>query len=539
MPEHSGSFHYIVVGAGSAGCVMAAGLSTDPDVRVLLLEAGNWDRDPLVHVPAALPAVAPKEKINWGYYTEPQAALDNRKLFWPRGKIVGGSSSINGMVYTRGNRGDYDRWAELGATGWSYEEVLPYFRKTENNERGANEFHGDGGLLNVTCAKRTSEICDRFVEAGIQAGYPKNEDFNGAEQEGFGEFDATVFKGRRWSTATAFLKKIRERKNLTVITGALSSRVLWEGTKAVGVEYVKDGNTHVAQCDREVILSGGAINTPQLLQLSGVGNPELLKELGIDVVAARPQVGANLQDHLCVCLTARVGKPVSHYRWLNPWRGALAVLQYLTTKKGVLGEAPLSTGAFFKSNPKLEYPDIQLHLTPALVTSHDSAWPDEHGMTVYVNHGHPKSRGNVFITSRNPEQHPKIEANYLSHPDDLPVLREAVKLTRKVLGQRAFDELQCEAIVLADDPVTDEAIDAFIRSGAETVYHPVGTCRMGSDADAVVDTSLRVNGVEGVRIVDASVMPSLINGNTNAPTIMIAERACELILGNRAHMQDH
>lgn len=534
MADQSGPFQFIVVGAGSAGCVMAAGLSADPDVKVLLLEAGNWDRNPLVHIPAALPAVAPNEKINWGYYTEVEPELNNRNLFWPRGKVVGGSSSINGMVYTRGNKGDYDRWAELGADGWAYKDVLPYFRRSENNERGASEFHGDSGPLNVTVARRTSEISDRFVEAGIQAGYPHNEDFNGTDQEGFGEFDATVYKGRRWSTATAFLKNARGRENLTVITGALSSRIIWEGTRAVGVEYLKDGKTHQARCDREVVLSSGAINSPQLLQLSGVGDPELLGKLGIDVVAARPEVGVNLQDHLCVCLTARIKKPVSHYKWLNPWHGAKAALKYITSKKGILGEAPLSTGAFFKSDPALEYADIQLHLTPALVTSHDSSWPDTHGMTVYVNHGHPKSRGRIEIKDRNPETHPKIMANYLSHPDDLPVLREAVKLTRKVLAQSAFDDLGCTPNELADGSVTDAAIDAFIRDGAETVYHPVGTCRMGSDANAVVDTSLRVNGVQGVRVVDASVMPSLINGNTNAPTIMIAERACELIMGNRA-----
>ncbi len=523
-------YQYVIVGAGSAGCVLADRLSEDPDNQVLLLEAGSWDRNPLIHIPAALPAVAPAPKLNWGYHTEPEARLGNRRLFWPRGKTVGGSSSINGMVYTRGNRGDYDRWAALGAEGWSYDEVLPYFKRVEASERGANSYHGTSGRLNVTRARRTSQLCDMFVEAGRQAGYKYSDDFNGEDQEGFGDFDATVYRGRRWSTATAFLRHARPRRNLTVITAALTSRILWRGTRAVGVEYRRAGKTERADCDGEVILSGGAINSPQLLQLSGVGPAAQLHGLGIKVVADRAEVGENLQDHLCVCIMSRITKPISHYRWLHPLRGAMAAAQYAAGRRGVAAQAPLSTGAFLKSDPALDFPDLQLHLTPALVTSHDSSWPKEHGLTIYVNHGNPRSRGSVRIASADAGDHPRIFANYLSAPEDLPILRQGVRMTREVLAQSAFDDARGEGIALPHGRVTDADIDDFIRDGGETVYHPVGSCRMGSDADAVVDTRLRVNGVEGLRVVDASVIPALINGNTNAPTIMIADRAADMIL---------
>jgi choline dehydrogenase len=524
-------YQYIIVGAGSAGCVLAERLSADPATRVLLLEAGSWDRNPLIHIPAALPAVAPNPKLNWGYYTEPEPHLDNRRLFWPRGKTVGGSSSINGMVYTRGNAGDYDRWEQIGADGWSYREVLPYFKRVENNERGTNPYHGAEGPLRVTRGRRTSELCDIFMEAGRQAGHKISEDFNGEDQEGFGDFDATVYRGRRWSTATAFLRRARARRNLTVVTGALASRILWNGTKAMGIEYKRGGRIEQARCEGEVILSSGAINSPQLLQLSGIGAADHLQSLGIPVVADRPQVGENLQDHLCVCLMTRVTKPISHYRWLHPVRGTAMAVQYAVRRTGIAAQAPLSTGAFLKSHPDLAYPDLQLHLTPALVTSHDSSWPNEHGLTIYVNHGYPQSRGSVRIVSGDPRAHPNIAANYLSAPEDLPILREGVKITREVLQQKAFDEVRGTALALPHGSVSNNQIDAFIRTNSETVYHPVGTCRMGKDSDAVVDTSLRVNGVEGVRVVDASVMPALINGNTNAPTIMIADRAGDIILG--------
>lgn len=527
-------YDYIIVGAGSAGCVLANRLSEDPKINVLLLEAGDWDKNPLIHIPAALPAVAPNTKINWGYYTEEEPQLNNRALFWPRGKVIGGSSSINGMVYTRGNAGDYDKWEELGAVGWSYKDVLPYFKKVEANDRDDENYHGKKGLLRVTQAVPTSELSDLFVEAGKQAGYRHSDDFNGENQEGFGEFDATVYKGRRWSTATGFLKPAKSRSNLFIITGALASKILWDGNRAVGVEYQHQNKIEKAHCEKEVILSGGAINSPQLLQLSGVGPAKLLNELGINVIADRPEVGENLQDHLCVCVMSRITKPISHYRWLNPIRGLMAATQYVAGRKGIAAQAPLSTGAFLKSNPNLVYPDLQLHLTPALVTSHDSSWPEEHGLTIYVNHGYPKSRGSIKITSKKPSEHPNIFANYLSHPEDLTILRDGVKMTLGLLKQPAFKDVLGEGIGLTNLNATDAEIDEFVRSNAETVYHPVGTCRMGTDDNAVVDTQLRVKGVDGLRVVDASIMPSLINGNTNAPTIMIADRAADMILQKRS-----
>lgn len=524
------SYDYIIVGAGSAGCVLAERLSVDPAIKVLLLEAGGWDRNPLIHVPAALPAVAPNMKLNWGYHTEPEAELNNRRLFWPRGKVVGGSSSINGMVHTRGNAGDYDRWAALGATGWGYADVLPWFRHGETNARGEGSHHGGAGPLQVTKGQRTSELCDLFVQAGLQAGHPANEDFNAADQEGFGDFDATVFRGRRYSTATAFLRPARGRHNLTVMTGALASRILWRGNRAAGVAFKRGGQLTEAQCGGEVILSGGAINSPQLLQLSGVGPADHLRSLGIRVVADRATVGENLQDHLCVCLMSRITRPISHYRLLSPLRAAGSAARYALTRGGVVAQAPLSTGAFLKSRPDLAEPDLQLHLTPALVTSHDSAWPSEHGLTIYVNHGNPASTGSIRLASADPATHPRILPRYLSAPGDLAILRQGVKLTREVLAQPALKSVLGTSLDLPHERVTDVEIDAFIRAKAETVYHPVGSCRMGSDAEAVVDTDLRVNGTEGLRVVDASVMPALINGNTNAPTIMIADRAANLIL---------
>ena len=526
------TYDYIIVGAGSAGCVLANRLSEDPKVKVLLLEAGTWDTNPLIHIPAALPAVAPDEKLNWGYITEKESQLNDRELVWPRGKVIGGSSSINGMVYTRGNAGDYDKWEELGATGWSYKDVLPYFKKVEANERDDDVYHGKTGPLHVSRGFRTSEISTLFVEAGKQAGFKFADDFNGDDQEGFGEFDATVHRGRRWSSATAFLKPIKSRNNLSIITSALATRVLWDGNRAIGVEYQSQAKLHQVHSSKEVILSGGAINSPQLLQLSGVGPAELLNELGIKVVADRAQVGENLQDHLCVCVTSRVIKPISLYRYLNPFRGAMVGLQYLMGRQGMAGRAPLSTGAFLKTDPSLAYPDFQLHLTPALVVSHEGSWPTEHGFTIYVNHGHQRSRGSIKISSKDPSVHPRIFANYFSDPEneDLILLREAVKITTNLLQQPAFEGVLGEGIGLTDPNATNAEIEDFIRANAETEYHPVGTCRMGSDDEAVVDPQLRVKGVEGLRVVDASVMPSLMNGNTNAPTIMIADRAADMIL---------
>ncbi|MFN3233554.1 MAG: GMC family oxidoreductase [Alphaproteobacteria bacterium] len=527
-------YDFIIVGAGSAGCVLANRLSADPKNRVLLLEAGEKDSSPFIHMPAGLSQLVPKDDHNWYFWTEPQENLFGRELFWPRGKVLGGSSSINGMVYIRGHASDYDHWRQLGCRGWSFEDVLPYFKKSENRERGPDEFHGSGGELNVTSDVMDHPMTKAFVDASVEAGHARAEDFNGATQEGAATYDFNIKDGKRQSAAVAFLHPVMNRDNLTVETGALTTRVLFEDGRAVGVEYRHAQELKTASAGREVILSGGAINSPQLLLLSGIGPGEQLQHLGIPVVRELPGVGENLQDHLDVLLRWRSLQPISAFSVSRFPKNALTLLRWRLNQTGWGAGAPTPGGAFLRTRPDLERPDIQLHYMNVASAPHGLEPVKEHGFQVHVCQLRPESRGTISLSSPLPKDHPKIQPNYLSAPGDIDVLRDGVKIVRQLVAQPAFEPHRGEELWPGIEVDEDYEIDAAIRSSAETLYHPVGTCKMGQDDMAVVDDQLRVHGVPGLRVVDASVMPTLIGGNTNAPTIMIAEKAADMILGKAA-----
>jgi len=529
-------YDYIIVGAGSAGCVLANRLSEDPGTRVLLLEAGPSDWHPFIHMPAGLAKLVGKKGVNWDYTTAPEPALGGRLLWWPRGKVLGGSSSINAMCYIRGNARDYDEWAALGAEGWHWDNVLPYFKRSEGNERGGSEFHGGDGPLGVSDPRHKNPLSEVFLEASRQAGYAASDDFNGARQEGFGWYQTTTRDGARSSSAQAYLKPVRKRPNLTVITRATASRVVIEDGRATGVVYAVGGKG--AFCEgaaKEVILCGGAINSPQLLMLSGIGPAAHLRQHGIDVVSDLPGVGGNLQDHLDVCTLQRCLRQVSYDNLSDVAVG----LQYYLFKKGPGTSNIAETGGFLRSTlADDDRPDIQFHFVPAQLDDHGRNILPGYGYTLHACGLHPRSRGRIFLASASVADKVRIEAGYLSDPEgyDLKVLLEALRLSREILAQPAFagyrgEELQPGAKVQDEAGLVD-----FIRRKSESIYHPVGTCRMGrvGDPGTVVDPQLRVIGVSGLRVVDASVMPKLVSGNTNAPTMMIAERAADLIRGKAA-----
>jgi choline dehydrogenase len=523
------AFDYIIIGAGSAGCVLANRLSENPDVRVLLLEAGPRDWHPFIHMPAGLAKLVGKKGVNWDYDTAPEKHLDNRTLWWPRGKVLGGSSSINAMCYVRGNPRDYDDWATLGAAGWDWDTVLPYFKRSEGNRRGADALHGADGPLAVSDLRHVNPLSEAFVAAGEQAGFARNRDFNGPVQAGVGLYQVTQKDGARCSSAVAYLHPVQARKNLVVRTDAMVSRITFDRQRANGVTCVVRGQAFHFECTREVLLSGGAINSPQLLMVSGVGPAAALQRLGIPVVHDAPNVGENLQDHLDICTLRHSTQPITYDRVGDL---KIAYDYFLRGHSGVGTSNIAEGGGFIRSAlAQDDRPDIQLHFVPAMLDDHGRHRLRGDGYTMHACFLRPRSRGRVTLTSARVGDKPRIEANYLSDADgfDMRMMVECAKVAREIFAQKAFDPYRGAPIFPARDDLTDRELEAFVRAKAETVYHPIGTCRMGSDDASVVDPQLRVRGVEGLRVIDASVMPALIGGNTNAPTIMIAERASDLI----------
>ena len=523
-------FDYIIVGAGSAGCVLANRLSADPNLRVLLIEAGPRDWNPLIHMPAGIARLVNNRRVNWNYDTEPEPGLDQRRLWWPRGKVLGGSSSINAMCYVRGVPGDYDRWAQQGASGWEWNEVLPWFRHSEGNRRGGDALHGAEGPLQVADLRYVNPLTRAFLDAGQQAGHRLNDDFNGPHHEGVGLYQVTQKDGARCSSAVAYLHPVRQRANLQVLTATQVERVQVERGRATGVVLRAGSQRQQLQATREVLLSAGAINSPQLLMLSGIGPADHLRQHGIDVQHDQPGVGANLQDHLDICTLYRTVPGVSYDRSSEL---KIGFDYFLRGHRGAGTSNVAEAGGFVRSRfAPDERADIQFHFVPAMLDDHGRHRLPGDGYTLHACYLHPRSRGHIALASSDPSVPPRIHANYLSDAEgfDLKMMIEAARLSREVLQQAAFAPWRKAPLLPERDDLDDAGLEAFIRAKAETIYHPVGTCRMGSDAQAVVDPQLRVRGVEGLRVIDASVMPTLVSGNTNAPTIMIAERAAALLL---------
>lgn len=528
------NFDYIIVGAGSAGCVLANRLSENPAHRVCLIEAGPPDTSPLIHIPFGVIGLIREGRHNWGYNTEPQAALNGRRLYTPRGRTLGGSSSINAMVYIRGHQQDYDDWAAAGNHGWSWQDVLPLFKAHEHNEPLDDAHHGQGGPLNVTAVAEPNPLAALFIKAGQELGFPFNPDFNGASQAGVGPFQVTQKDGRRWSAAKAFLAPARGRTNLTVLTHALVRRVVIEDGQAVGVEYEPagaPGERRLVHATREVILCGGAINSPQLLLLSGIGDREHLASHGIACHHHLPGVGLNLQDHLDMTLIVR--EKTRHAIAVSPLflpRLIRDLFRYFTVRKGFLASNAAEAGAFLSVNGDPQRPDIQLHFIPALLRDHGRQLTPGFGCTIHVCQLRPSSRGSIRLASADPRAAPLIDPGYLSDPEDMETLLKGVKLTRRFFHTAAFSAAYGGDDSPRADQQDDDALREDIRQRAETIYHPVGTCRMGNDALAVVDSRLRVHGIGRLRVADASIMPTLIGGNTNAPCMVIGEQAARFVL---------
>ena len=528
---------YVIIGAGSAGCAIAYRLA-EAGKQVLIIEHGGTDAGPFIQMPAALSYPMNMKMYDWGMSTEPEPHLDGRSLVTPRGKVIGGSSSINGMVYVRGHARDYDHWAKSGAQGWAYADVLPYFKRMENWHSGGHggdkTWRGRKGPLHVTRGPRINPLTRAFVKAGKQAGYPVTGDYNGEQQEGFGPFDATIWKGRRWSAANAYLRPALKRPNCT-LTRAFARKIVIEEGRAIGVEVERGGNVEVISANVEVIVAASSLNSPKLLMLSGVGPAAHLDEHGIKVVADRAGVGQNLQDHLELYIQQAAIKPVSLFKHWNLWGKAVIGAQWLFTKTGLGTSNQFESAAFVRSKAGVEYPDIQYHFLPMAVRYDGTAAAEGHGYQAHVGPMRSVSRGEVTLRSADPADNPRIQFNYMSAKSDWEDFRTCIRLTREILGQKAFAPFAGKEIQPGEDVQSDEALDGFIREHVESAYHPCGTCKMGAANDpmAVVDAECRVIGVDGLRVADSSIFPRITNGNLNGPSIMVGEKAADHIIGRQ------
>jgi choline dehydrogenase len=529
MTEHA--FDYLIVGAGSAGCVLANRLGADSAVRILLLEAGPADQNWTIDMPSAVGLVVGGTRYNWSYNSEPESFLDGRRIGTPRGRTLGGSSSINGMVYIRGHARDYDGWAAQGCDGWGYQDVLPYFKRAQAHADGADDYRGATGHLHVTPGDTTTPLCAAFLAAGAQAGYGLSDDLNGYRQEAFGPVDRTTRAGRRWSTSRGYLREALERGNVQVRTDALALRILFDGKRAVGIEYEHNGEVHLARARREVLLTAGAINSPQLLLLSGIGPAAELRDLGIEVRHDLPGVGRRLNDHPDTVVQYLCKQPVSLYPWTTApgkwWIGA----RWFATHDGLAASNHFEAGAFIRSRAGVKFPDLQLTFMPLAVKPGSVDLVPGHAFQIHIDLMRPTSLGSVTLNSADPRQPPRILFNYLKTEQDRADMRAGARLVREIIAQPAMAAYRGEELVPGPQAQSDEALDAWARQVTETGYHASGTCKMGlaDDAEAVVDPQLRVHGFDGLRVVDASIMPVIVSGNTNAPTVMIAEKASDLI----------
>lgn len=524
-------FDYIIAGAGSAGCVLANRLSASGRYQVLLLEAGPKDRYPWLHIPIGYAKTMFHPRYNWRYYTEPDPGMNGRSIYWPRGKVLGGSSAINGLIYVRGQAEDYESWAHMGNQGWSWREVLPYFIRSERNVRGADSFHGGTGLQGVSDIGMPNTLAQAFIDACAEAGIPKNSDFNGESQEGAGPYQLITWKGRRCSSATGYLKPARFRKNLFIETDAQVCRVKFSGTRANAVVFSQGGKLKTAVARQEVILSAGALQSPQLLQLSGIGDATTLRNLGIDVLLDRPQVGQNLQDHLQIRVMHRCNEPLTTNDDLRSWSRKIGMaVQYVSKRAGPMAVGINQAGAFVRTRADLERPDIQFHFAALSSDLPGAPLHDFSGFTSSVCQLRPTSRGHLKITSNDPFARPEIHPGYLSTEEDQKTVVAALQVTRRIAQQPALARFIVEEYKPGVDTQTDAALLEFARNNGVTIFHPAGTCRMGIDDHAIVDPSLKVKGVAGLRVVDCSIMPTLVSGNTHAPAVMIAEKAADMIL---------
>ena len=525
------SYDYIVVGAGSAGCVLANRLSADPNMKVALVEAGGRDTNIWIHIPAGYYRNIFNPKLTWQFGSGPEPHLGGRTVLWPRGKVLGGTSAINGLLYVRGQAQDYDHWRQLGNAGWSFDDVLPYFKRSERQERGGDALHGADGPLGVSDVRMDNELCEAFVKSCVAEGIPLTDDFNGPDQEGVGYYQLTTWKGRRSTTAVAYLNPVKSRKNLTILTNRMVTGVVLDGRRATGIRLTQNGREQRLHARREVILAAGAIGSPQLLQLSGIGPKQVLQAAGVPVRHALEGVGRNLQDHYQARMVYEMrGSGSLNEIWHSRWKQMLVGLEYLTKQRGLLTIGAGVVGVFAKSHPDLETPDIQVHFMPLSGEGPGKALHKFPGVIVSVCQLRPESRGTLEIVSPDPSLPPRIVSNYLAEALDQQVLLDAMKMPRRVVARPPFSDMIVREMLPGTAAETDEQLMEFARQAGTTIFHPCGTAKMGSDPMAVVDAELSVHGLTGLRVVDASIMPTMTSGNTNAPTIMIAEKAADMIL---------